>query len=48
MKFNYLSMIWNVKILLAKIKDSKGKDLKFSAKKSFPSKNPPKLLTYML
>jgi hypothetical protein len=24
---NYLNMIWSVKILLAKIKDGKGKDL---------------------
>jgi hypothetical protein len=27
MSFNYLCMIWDVKILLAKIKDGKGKDL---------------------
>jgi hypothetical protein len=26
-------MVWKVKILLAKIKDCKGRDLKFSAKK---------------
>jgi len=35
-------MIWNVKMLLAKIKDCKGKYLKFSAKKSLPAKIPPK------
>jgi hypothetical protein len=34
MKFNYLCMIWDVKIYLAKIKDCKGRDLKFLNKKS--------------
>jgi hypothetical protein len=34
-------MIWNVKILLAKIKDCKGKELKFPAKKKLPTKIPP-------
>lgn len=34
MNFNYLHVIWDVKIFLAKIKDGKGKDLKFSSKKS--------------
>lgn len=34
MKVNYLHMIWDVKILLAKIKDGKGKDLNFLNKKS--------------
>ena len=42
MKFNYLNMIWDVKICLAKIKDGKGKDLLFSNKKKFPTKIPPK------
>lgn len=42
MKFNSLNMIWNVKIFLAKIKDCKGRDLKFSAKKKMPTKTPPK------
>jgi hypothetical protein len=42
MKFNYLNMIWDVKICLAKIKDGKGKDLLFSSKKKFPTKIPPK------
>lgn len=41
MKFNYLHMIWDVKIYLAKIKDGKGKDLKFPDKKSLPTKIPP-------
>lgn len=31
---NYLNMIWSVKILLAKIKDGKGKDLNLLNKKS--------------
>jgi hypothetical protein len=35
-------MIWDVKILLAKIKDCKGKELKSSAKKKMPTKTPPK------
>ena len=34
-------MIWNVKIFLAKIKDCKGKELYFSAKKSLPTKTQP-------
>ncbi len=34
MNFNYLRMNWDVKIYLAKIKDGKGKDFKFPAKKS--------------
>ncbi len=34
MKVNYLRMIWDVNIYLAKIKDGKGKYLKFSTKKS--------------
>lgn len=34
MSFNYLNMIWDVKIFLAKIKDGKGRDLYFPAKKS--------------
>ena len=42
MKINYLNMIWDVKIFLAKIKDCKGKDLKFSTKKNLPTKTPPK------
>ncbi len=44
MKFNYLIVIWIVKIFLAKIKESKGRDLKFSAKKKLPTKTPPKIL----
>ena len=35
-------MIWSVKILLAKIKDGKGRDLSFLNKKKFPTKIPPK------
>jgi hypothetical protein len=31
-------MIWDVKIYLAKIKDSKGKEISFPAKKSLPTK----------
>lgn len=38
MKINYLNMIWDVKIFLAKIKDCKGKDLNCPAKKSLPGK----------
>jgi hypothetical protein len=34
MKFNYLRMIWDVKIYLAKIKDGKGRDFNFLNKKS--------------
>jgi hypothetical protein len=41
MKINYLSSIWDVKIYLAKIKDCKGKDLYFIAKKSLPTKTRP-------
>ena len=41
MKLNYLRMIWDVKILLAEIKDGKGKDLKFLNKKSLLTKTPP-------
>lgn len=44
MKVNYLRMIWDVKILLAKIKDGKGKDLKFPDKKSLLTKIPPYFL----
>ena len=44
MKINYLIVIWIVKIFLAKIKESKGRDLKFSAKKKLPTKTPPKIL----
>ena len=40
-KFNYLNMIWDVKIYLAKIKDGKGNDLKFTNKKSLPTKIQP-------
>jgi hypothetical protein len=36
-------MNWDVKILLAKIKDGKGKDLKFSAKKSLLTTIRPKM-----
>lgn len=42
MKVNYLNVIWNVKIFLAKIKECKGKDLKFSSKKKLPTKTSPK------
>lgn len=42
MNFNYLHMIWDVKICLAKIKDGKGKDLKFTAKKSLLTTTWPK------
>ncbi len=38
MRINYLNMIWNVKIFLAKIKDCKGKDFKFPAKKTLTRK----------
>ena len=34
MNYNYLRMNWDVKIYLAKIKDGKGRDFKFPAKKS--------------
>ncbi|MEO7922359.1 MAG: hypothetical protein ABIR30_01680 [Chitinophagaceae bacterium] len=42
MKINYLHMIWDVKIYLAKIKDGKGKEFEFSNKKNLPTKIPPK------
>lgn len=42
MKVNYLHMIWDVKIYLAKIKDCKGKDLYFSAKKNLLTITSPK------
>ena len=42
MNINYLSMIWDVKIYLAKIKDSKGKELNFPDKKKLATKTPPK------
>ena len=42
MKVSYLRMIWGVKILLAKIKDGKGKELYFSAKKSLLTITRPK------
>jgi len=35
-------MDWDVKIFLAKIKDCKGKELKFPAKKKLQTKIPPK------
>jgi competence protein ComEA len=41
MNFNYLSMIRNVKIYLAKIRDGKGKEYSFGCKKNFPTKIPP-------
>ena len=34
-------MIWNVKILLAKIKDCKGKELNYPDKKKLLTKTPP-------
>ena len=42
MKVNYLCMIWDVKIYLAKIKDGKGKDLNFLNKKSLLTITRPK------
>ncbi len=42
MKINYLHMIWDVKIYLAKIKDGKGRDLNFLNKKSLPTITRPK------
>ncbi len=36
MEVNYLHMIWDVKIYLAKIKDGKGRDLYFLTKKNLP------------
>ncbi len=44
MKVNYLHMIWDVKIYLAKIKDGKGKDLYFSTKKSLLTRTRPKYI----
>ena len=41
MKVNYLHMIWDVKIYLAKIKDGKGKDFQGLNKKKLPTKIPP-------
>lgn len=38
MIFNYLNVIWNVKMFLAKIKDGKGKEFYVTAKKSLPTK----------
>ena len=38
--FNYLNLIWDVKILLAKIKDCKGKDFQNTTNKSLPQKTP--------
>ena len=37
---NYLIMIWDVKIYLAKIKDCKGKDLRLIEQEKFANKNP--------
>ena len=45
MKFNYLNMIWDVKIYLAKIKDGKGKELILLKQEKFANKNPAKMLT---
>jgi hypothetical protein len=39
-------MIWDVKILLAKIKDGKGRDFKFLNKKNLPSTIRPKILLF--
>ena len=41
MSLNYLTMIWDVKIYLAKIKDSKGKDYNSTGKKKLPTKTTP-------
>ena len=41
MKFNYLRMIRDVKIYLAKIKDGKGKEIYFQYKKTLLTKIPP-------
>jgi len=41
MKFNYLRMIWDVNIYLAKIKDGKGKEIYFLYKKTLLTKIPP-------
>ena len=35
-------MKWDVKMFLAKIKDCKGKELRYTAKKKLPTKIPPK------
>ena len=43
MKVNYLRMIWGVKILLAKIKDCKGRDLIFLNKKNLLTITRPKI-----
>lgn len=43
MKVNYLRMIWDVKILLAKIKDGKGRDLNFLNKKNLLTITRPKI-----
>ena len=43
MKVNYLDMIWGVNIYLAKIKDGKGRDLKFSTKKNLTPITLPKI-----
>ena len=43
MKINYLDLIWDVKILLAKIKDGKGTDLLFLNKKNLPTITRPKI-----
>ena len=42
MKINYLNMIWDVKIYLAKIKDGKGKELLFHNNKSLLTITRPK------
>jgi hypothetical protein len=47
MKVNYLNMIWDVKIYLAKIKDCEGKDLKFLHKKNLLTKIPPYFMMIM-
>ena len=43
MKVNYLHMIWDVKIYLAKIKDGKGKEFNFSTKKTLLTNSGPDL-----
>ena len=43
MSCNYLCMIWDVKILLAKIKDGKGKKNAVSRQEKFAHKNLAKL-----
>ncbi len=42
MKVNYLRMIWDVKIYLAKIKDCKGRELLFLTKKNLITITRPK------